>query len=323
MTWDELLDAFRSLGGIAENVRLGEGQHGRGIFPIDPSKPVTLHTPNALQVRVTDIEIRDGQMRVKADRLGIDDYEFFEAYEASFGWGAGGYEESLQRQLAWSALPVDVIARIKAMGGLDEQRFLTPTVELCLRDFFDARKFGRSGANYAVPLIDLVNYSSTAPGFTRDGGFGVKGTFDDEVLVCYSEADAWSLAALFGFTTACAVAYSIGITIALSDGRKLSIIRDTHEFVMEDGVRFPTVQTIGADIRLSYLALRMEGQTDLPRGIFRRIAERLNVAQPDAIFDGIAQFNRTEYASLLGVLRHYDGPLVRMLERAVTHTLGT
>ncbi|HTC31608.1 MAG TPA: hypothetical protein VK702_12865 [Candidatus Acidoferrum sp.] len=323
MTWDELLDAFRSLGGIADNVRLGDGQYGRGIFSIDPSKPVTLHTPNALQVRVTDIEIRDGQMRVKPDRLGIDEREFFEAYEASFGWGAGGYEESLQRQLAWSALPVDVIARIKSMGGLDEQRFLTPTVDLCLQDFFNARKFGRSGANYAVPLIDLVNYSSTASGYTRDGGFGVKGTFADEVLVCYSEADAWSLAAMFGFTAACAVAYSIGIAVALPDGRKLSIMRDTHEFVMEDGVRIPIVQSVGADIRLSYLALRMEGHPDLPRGIFRRIAERLSVTQADAVFDGIVQFNRNEYASLLGVLGNYNGPLVRMLEQAVTYTLGT
>jgi len=39
-TWDELVDEFRALGGTLENVRLGHGALGRGLFPIEPGRPL-------------------------------------------------------------------------------------------------------------------------------------------------------------------------------------------------------------------------------------------------------------------------------------------
>src|SRR6476646_4511492 len=35
--WDEMVREFRALGGTVENVRLGDGPLGRGLFPIDDS----------------------------------------------------------------------------------------------------------------------------------------------------------------------------------------------------------------------------------------------------------------------------------------------
>ena len=41
-------DSFLALGGIAENVRYGHGPNGRGLFAVDPERPVRLRVPRSL-----------------------------------------------------------------------------------------------------------------------------------------------------------------------------------------------------------------------------------------------------------------------------------
>jgi hypothetical protein len=64
--WDEMLTEFRALGGIAENIRLGAGSFGRGLFPIDPIKPINISIPEELLVSVDAVAIENGAFRVKA-----------------------------------------------------------------------------------------------------------------------------------------------------------------------------------------------------------------------------------------------------------------
>ena len=119
MQWDELIGAFRELGGVAENVRLDWGPRGRGIFVCDPAQPAKLHAPENLLFPVADIEIRNGQLVLKAaSKVGERERLFFEAYERHFGWGGGGFEESWNLQKQWSELPADVTGFLTAMGGL-------------------------------------------------------------------------------------------------------------------------------------------------------------------------------------------------------------
>src|SRR6266480_2604064 len=59
-SWHELLDEFRALGGTADNIRLGDGQFGRGLFPVDGTKPVAIHIPDSLLVPVTDLVVASG-----------------------------------------------------------------------------------------------------------------------------------------------------------------------------------------------------------------------------------------------------------------------
>jgi hypothetical protein len=326
MTWEELLDEFRALGGIAENARLDVGPLGRGIFPIDPSKPVVLHCPYALQVRLMHLEMRDGKMQAKPEFYGARERAFFEAYEEQFGWSAGGSEESWQQQLAWSELPAEIVNAMQTMGMLDgiEQRFAPPNVESCKLDYLHARLFQRDGGNYVVPIIDLVNHSSYVPTYVYENGIGVAGTFSDEVLVRYNAADAWTLAQRYGFTTMSPIAYSIGINVAIAGGKRLTVARNINELVVENGVQYPKI-TVDADgVTLAHLALGFSMAKDLPRAIFRKImAPRLNAPQADHIFDGIQEFNRNEFITLLRKLRKYDGPLVHTLEEAVINQLET
>ena len=63
-TWDEMLDEFRALGGTADNIRLGRGEFGRGVFPVDPAKPIAIRIPDNLLVAVEDMIFASGVPRV-------------------------------------------------------------------------------------------------------------------------------------------------------------------------------------------------------------------------------------------------------------------
>jgi len=85
MTWEELLAEFRELGGIADNVALRQGALGRGIFPIDPEKPVRLRTPPNLLVASADTEVQQGRLVVRQSAtLGGRERIFFERYQQGF-----------------------------------------------------------------------------------------------------------------------------------------------------------------------------------------------------------------------------------------------
>lgn len=327
MKWDDLIEAFRELGGVAENIRLGHGSLGRGIFVRDPAKPATLHAPENLLFPVDDVEIRDGQLRLKAQaRAGERERLFFEAYERHFGWGAGGLEENWNAQKQWSELPADVTAFLTAMGALNdpEKRFLPPSVEAGFERFVQARWFTYGGEAKLVPVVDLINYSSYTNGFTVAAGLGVTGQFADEVVVRYNLGDAFGRAMSYGFACIGAFAYSLSLNAALPGGKKIVIRRDVAASHARDGVRYPNASIAGDTIDLPFLLLGNATGTDLPRAIFRNlIAAFLPEAQADGAFDGIAHFNRMQFLNLLRLLRKHDGPLVRVLEEAAIDQLET
>src|ERR1051326_4757872 len=91
--WNELLDEFRALGGIAENIRLGQGPFGRGLFPIDPAKPINIRIPDTLLVSENDVSVENNVFRVKPDTpIGTRERAFLERYEEDFSWGPGHQE---------------------------------------------------------------------------------------------------------------------------------------------------------------------------------------------------------------------------------------
>jgi hypothetical protein len=326
MTWDELLDEYRALGGIAENVRLDTGPFGRGIFPIEPGKPIMLRTPPSLYVAVREIRLQDGRMTADPDRVEARARAFFEAYEEYFGWGAGGREAMWQLQEAWHALPEDVVTSIRTLGALEkpERRFAAPSDEFCMHDFLDERTFGRGESASIVPMVDLVNHSSHVPTYTFEGGMGVHGTFDDEVLVCYNRCDAWSLAVHYGFTATSPTAYSTSIIVGLPRGEKLTIARNLDPVATTNTLRYPKVETTRDGVMLSHLTLGFATAKDLPRAIFRKMMDsRLSSSEADYVFDGIQHHNRTQFINLLRTLRKHEGPLIRTLQEAAINQLET
>ena len=81
--WNELLDEFRALGGTAENIRLGHGEFGRGLFPVDPAKPVVIDIPENLIVATADMIFANGAPRVgPAVKIGERERTWLDRYQA-------------------------------------------------------------------------------------------------------------------------------------------------------------------------------------------------------------------------------------------------
>jgi hypothetical protein len=326
VTWDELLDFYRSLGGVAENVRLGEGAFGRGIFVIDPTRPARLFTPEAMNVPVDSVVIRDGAMTTTSSDLGTRERAFFEAYERYFGWSAGGYDESFALQKQWHELPAEVVEAIGAISAgkthQEQRRFLAPSVDVCRDVYLKARLFDLRKRSYVVPMIDLVNHSSDAASYGFTDGFSVSGTFASEMLVSYNTADSWGQMLSYGFASKSPYAYSLAISVNQRNGRKVSIARDITVTVTNNRMRFPTQETNGNETCLSFLLLGYKAAMDLPRTTFRKLtAGYLDVAEADRVFDGIQHYNRTHFIDLLRTLRRCDMPLARRLEEVVLDQL--
>jgi hypothetical protein len=327
MEWDELIGSFRELGGAAENVRLGWGPLGRGIFVRDPAKPAKVHAPENLLFPVADIEIRDGQLGLKAStNVGERERRFFEAYERHFGWGAGGFQESWNQQKQWSELPADIARFLTTMGGLNdaEKCLLPPSAEACFERFVDTRSFTYGGELKLAPVVDLINYSSYTNGFTIADGVGVAGLFADEMVVRYNLGDSWGHAVTYGFACLGAFAYSLSLSAELPGGKKIAIRRDIAQSYARDGVRYPKASIAGETIDLPFLMLGNATGTDLPRAVFRNLlAGVVPELQADGAFDGLAHFNRMQFLNLLRLLRKHDGAFVRMLEEAAIDQLET
>ena len=88
--WNEMLDEFRALGGVAENIRLDHGALGRGLFPIDPAKPIEISIPDNLLVSSAHVVIENETFRISpASPIGARGRAFMEQYERDFSWGTG------------------------------------------------------------------------------------------------------------------------------------------------------------------------------------------------------------------------------------------
>ena len=74
MSAADLLQRFRALGGVADNVQLRQGPHGWGLFVVDPEQPVRVFTPAHLLIAPQDLRLsRDGQVQVRPQAtLGLD-----------------------------------------------------------------------------------------------------------------------------------------------------------------------------------------------------------------------------------------------------------
>ena len=90
MNFQDHLDQFIELGGIAENICLKEGELGRGIYPIDSSRSAKIMTPANLLINPDNIGIYGDEIYIKSTcSLSTKERRFVEAYY-NFAWQGGG-----------------------------------------------------------------------------------------------------------------------------------------------------------------------------------------------------------------------------------------
>jgi hypothetical protein len=325
LNWEELLAEFRSLGGVFENTRIGEGASGRGVFVVDPAQPAIVFTPRNLLVPIDDVGVHESRLALKPQSgIGARERAFFEAYHRHFGWSAGLFDEIERQQSDWHQLPAELKRLICTMGAVanPENRFSAPTLDACLKSYIETRDLSFEGKPYIAPVLEMVNHSPDGRDYATHDGLMVAGTFESEVLARYNLRDAWAVALHYGFAHRSPYAYSLGITVEIYGGKRLSIDRDAAATQGTDGVRYPRREDYDDLITLANVMLGNLSAVDLPRAVFRKVmSAELTAAQADEVFDGVAFYNRRRFLDALDILEKYDGDVVRMLRAAAIHQL--
>jgi hypothetical protein len=181
--WNEMIDEFRALGGVAQNVRLGHGPLGRALFPIEPSKPIDIRIPEDLLVPLDDVVIENNIFRISpASAVNDRVRAFVEAYERDFAWGQGRLE--VERFFgAMNELPEQLRIMLTAKFGFG-RFFDSISPKMVERWFFGTRDIKFGDRRVIMPIIEMANHGGTAD-YDTQSGVALFGSFDGEVLVRY------------------------------------------------------------------------------------------------------------------------------------------
>src|SRR5215469_5209499 len=108
-TWDFILQAFKALGGAAENITVRKGPAGATIAAADPEKPVQLYAPENLLFPVSEVEVAGGRLKIKdASSIGKGERSLFENFYDSFAWSDRDREQAAAFLQAFDALPDEI-----------------------------------------------------------------------------------------------------------------------------------------------------------------------------------------------------------------------
>ncbi len=298
--WDGMLAEFRSLGGIADNVCLKDGQFGRGLFPIDPSKPVDVFIPESLLIDVQHLHFAHADIRVGPESpAGAGEKAFIERYERDFSWGV--------HRRSTADLMKEFQASSPELRALLESPFdLGPwLVEINPKSIAE-RFFGSRGISYGdravvMPIIELANHG-TGTTYKVSNGIRLSGQFEGEVLVRYELiSDSLQMFDNWGFAPPEDAAFSLRLGL---DNAGIIIRREHVKPVLVDGVPFiPEVSIQDGKMTFPHLLLGHKQYPKLAKGIFYRIMRNAGRSHPEAeaLFDTIVHANRMQFLKLLAL----------------------
>jgi hypothetical protein len=326
-TWNELLDEFRALGGIADNVRLGDGIYGRGLFPADPARPVSIHIPESLLIDTADVVFENNVFRVAARaRAGAREKAFLENYEKLISWGGGGRAETERIFEQAQALPRELRHELRT-EHLCGAWFDDPSERLIQEKFISSRCIGYKGRTVVMPFIDLANHGDSVD-YDCSVGIALRGTFSGEVLVRYSDTDSYGMFLAWGF--ACEQPLAMSVAASGRFGRTaLNIRRDFGDFKSPRGLWVPEVAAQGDALRLNYLMLGSRQYPRLCKTIFYRMMHERGLTGYEETFDIVQHFNRMHFLKLLAALEDVEGAMAqtlclmaRMQLQALSYSIG-
>jgi hypothetical protein len=312
--WQEMIAEFRALGGTIENVRLGTGPRGRGLFSIDNTEPVLLRLPENLLFSTDDIEFAGDHVRLKETAfVGRAEREFFDKYQENFSWGAGGRAKWVAFETALDALPAEIRTLLVAEFGM-ARRLEGGAIERARRQFLRSRQIGWKDRGVIMPLIELANNGEEGLRYQVGADLGIEGMVSDEVLVSHGTQDAWSLLFDYGYAGPAMGAFSLSMKMNVRPN-ELNIGCDTDRSVRRGNYLVPELAREGSRIVLSHLMLGLRPYPSAPRGIFRSLLNDSLGEKTDEVFDAVRHFNRTKLLQLLAALDPHEGPMIAEMRK--------
>jgi hypothetical protein len=314
--FSSILQAFRALGGVAENVRYGHGPRGRGLFAIDAARPIRVRVPRPLLFRTGAVALADGDLVLSpTSGSGQQERRFFATYQNTLSWAGGGRSEVVAFLDLLRHLPERARSCLVDEFGLSY--LLAPHDEdAVLERFIRARHFDFRGEAVLMPILELCNHSRHGVEFdVGPDHVGVAGRFaDGEVLLRYGIADSWQRFIQYGFVSEERPAYSLPMEVRLPTGR-LVIRHDAAAGRQRSGYVVPLMTAEPGRVSLSHLLLGDRDEPHAPRSVFIAAMREAGVGQPAILFDKIAHFNRSAFLRLMATVEDTDGTAAAAIRR--------
>jgi len=314
-----LLDEFRALGGTAENIRLGQGALGRGVFPVDPAKPVVVHVPENLLIDCSDVVFENGALRLRADAdVGDRERSWLEHYQAALSWGDEGAAEVRRIFEAAQALPAELRKELRDrfQCGL---WFDNMTDEAVQHQFLTSRGINYHDREVLMPLVELINHGA-GPEIGLVNGVMIRGIFPGEVLYRYSDMDSFGFFWSWGFVIEQPMAFSLEMSGKV-ESTTLRIDRAFPPVKPGEKSWMPPLHREGSGVSLDHLLIGSVQYPRLPRGIFQKTMRDGGFSALEEPFDVIRYVNNLHFLDLLKALDGIDAPIARSLRTMAHHQL--
>jgi len=329
--WGNMLDEFRALGGVAENVMPGWRSSGRGLFPCDPTKPFLLRVPVNLRFPIGDIEFIEDTARIRKEAgAGPAERQFFERYQETCSWIAGGRSEAAALISLFETLPLEL--RAKLARDFTPQDLLEGTRRAGVqRQFLRSRMIFWNNRQIFAPFVELANRSAKGTPLRSDqqDNLVLEGKSADEILVSYGPQDALGIFRRYGIPIARPHSISLPMKVKVGNA-DLTIARNLTMKAERGGFAIPVMTSTDGEISLSHLMIGNSNFQRASRGIFYGLMREAGVSGAEEAFDRILHFNRQKFLQLLEALEPLNGELVRRLRmmahfqlEAMTHCIGT
>jgi hypothetical protein len=310
--WDDLLDEFRALGGTADNIRLGHGEFGRGLFPVDPAKPVVIDIPENLLVATADMILGNGAPRVgPGAKTGEREKAWLNRYQEDVAWGngeAGGIRQMFDMA---AALPGDLRHQL-----LTEHQcgtwFQEPTEQMILQRYFESRHIPYKGNDVVMPLIELINHGD-GESYQSTDTVRFTGTFPGEIFAKYWDGDALGFFQTWGIVTPRPLAFSVLLSGNIQS-TPLLVQRNYVGPAHSELDWIPKMERRPGRVTLPFVMIGNERFPRLAKGIFYRLMRSAGFSGFEERFDLIQHANRLHFLNLLKAVEKIDLPMARMLQ---------
>lgn len=317
--WEEMLAAFRALGGVASNICLGRGQFGRGLFPIDPDRPCRLSVPKNLMFPVEEISFAGDRIRInESSGIPKTEREFFDRYANALSWGGGGRQELTMLVSGFDALPENVRTLLVAEFGMAPWLEGEPETRV-QQQFLHSRAYWIDDRHFLIPMFELANHDCRGLEWSTEDGVEIAGDASGEILMSYGLHDPFSMFHRFAIASRQPVAFSLPLKVEI--GAMPLAIERSFEVVRRGEMMLPRLADSGEGLTLSFLTLGHADFVKLPKSVFRTLIEPLGVENVDEQFERILHANWATFLKLLGALETLDGKLVVDLRNMAQYQL--
>ena len=323
--WEDMLIRFRALGGVADNVLLGEGDYGRGLFAKDTSLPIKMSVPKKLLVPTDWLQLDQQEDLILSDDCDwdVDTKSFYLDYQRDYGLAGSLMQELMQQQSELFNLPDSVKGMLTAYG-VNKNLFEKPSKRVCLEFYKSSRRIVFKDKLVLMPMVELVNHDEySKKTFDRVPSLGISGKFKGEVLVHYGMAgDAALMFEGYGFSTSKPYTFSGSLAINLgAKVIKISRFVTLHNTIGKTNV--PKLKVEGNEIHLSCLVLGSTNDKSSPKKVFTKLMHGVGMPANIAsnVFDGIVEQNKSFFLHLLEELKPLEGAVVQNMRAMARNQL--